>query len=165
VAAYSQLIHLFAARLEPGERELADQDLRVILGLNVVTAAERAEIAGELRAAGVEVLGLDPLLVRKPEPPPVEPAPPAPRSHRPWYLAIGGVAAALALAVCLPDGQPTEVVIPGPISTPQTHEPTRDIRPIEIARTHEVKVGLPCEGRPLRSRCEELTRGRERRGR
>jgi hypothetical protein len=67
----------------------------------------------------------------------------------------------------LPDGQPTEVVVPGPISvsTPQTHEPTRDIRPIEIARTREPKVDLPCAGRRLRSKCEERARGRERRSR
>ena len=168
MAAYTQLTHLFAARLEPGERELSDQDLRVIFGLSEVTAAVREEIAEDLRAAGVEVLGVDPLLVRKPEPPPVEPAPPAPRSYRPWYLAAGGVAVALALAVMLPDGQPTEVVVPGPISvsTPQTHEPRdRDIVPIEIARTREPKVGLPCEGRRVRSKCEERTRGRKRRSR
>jgi hypothetical protein len=165
VAAYTQLTHLFASRMEPGERELSDQDLRVIFGLSEVTAAVREQIAGDLHAAGVEVLTVDPLLVRKPEPPPVEPAAPVPRSYRPWYLAVGGVAAALALAVMLPDGQPTDVVVPGPLSTPQTHEPTRDIRPVEIARTREPKVDLPCEGRRLRSKCEERTRGRERRGR
>jgi hypothetical protein len=151
--------------MDPGERELSDQDLRLIFGLHEVTARLREEIAEDLRVAGVEVLSVEPLLVRKPEPPPAEPVPPAPRSHRPWYIAVGGVAVAIALALMMPDGQPTEVVVPGPLSTPQTHEPTRDIRPIEIARTREPKVGLPCEGRRLRSKCEERTRGRERRGR
>jgi hypothetical protein len=170
VAAHTQLTHLFAARMSPGERELSDQDLRLIFGLNEVTAATREEIAEDLRAAGVEVLTLAPLLLRKPEPPRAEPEPPAPRSRRPWYIGASGLLVALALAVMLPDGNPADAItrLPAvtPVSgTPRTHELIRDLRPVEIARSRAPKADLPCEGRRLRSKCERRTRGGKRRRR
>ena len=47
--AYTQLTHLLAARMDPGERELTDQDLRLIFGLPEITDAARAEIVEGLR--------------------------------------------------------------------------------------------------------------------
>src|SRR3954451_13602374 len=86
--------------MDPGERELTNQDLRLIFGLNEITDAARAEIVEDLRAAGVEVIGLDPLLVRKAAPDPVEPPPAPPKSRTPWLVGAG-VALLVALLLTL----------------------------------------------------------------
>jgi len=179
VPAFTQLTLLFASRMDPGERELPDQDLRLIFGLVEITPEIREEIAQDLRAAGVEVLGLEPLLLRK-APPPVVEAPPKPaRSRTPLYAA-GGVAAAVAVLLALaPRGGTAAPVTVAPVPTlkihargtvtpgvKRTHAPTKDIRSVEIARTRQPEAELPCDT-DIRSSCEsgEGARGRARRGR
>jgi hypothetical protein len=180
VPGFSQLTHLLASRMDPGDRELSDQDLRLIFGVQEITAGLRGEIADDLRAAGVEVLGLDPLLVRK-APPPVVDAPPAPpRAKTPFYVGAG-VAGAVALLLALAPhggaGAPPAVapvptlklhargtVTPG---TKRTHAPTKDIRAVDIARSRQPQADLPCDSADIRSECESGagTGSRARRGR
>ncbi len=176
--AYSQLTHLLAARMDPGERELTNHDLRLIYGLNEITDAVRAQIVEDLRAAGVEVLGLDPLLLRKAAPEPVEPPPAPPKSRTPWLLAAGVVLVLALLFAVVPRGSgPAAAPAPVPrlkihargtatpsVGTPQTS--ARDIRPDEIAKPRTPKAELPCDT-DIRSECEsgEGAGGGARRGR
>ena len=176
--AYAQLTHLLAARMDPGERELTNHDLRLIFGLHEITDAARAEIVDDLRAAGVEVLGLNPLRVRKAAPEPVEPPPAAPKSRMPWLIGAG-VAVLVALLFALAPRPSAPQAAPAPVprlklhvrgtatpsaGTPQTS--ARDIRADEIARTRTPKAELPCET-DIRSDCEsgEGAGGGARRGR
>ena len=178
--AFTQLTLLFASRMDAGERELTDHELRLIFGLVEITPAVREEIAGDLRAAGVEVLGLDPLLLRKAPPPVVEAPPKPPRSKTPLYVG-GGVAAVVAVLLALaPRGGTAAPSAVAPVPTlkihargtatpgeKRTHAPTKDIRSVEIARTRQPKADLPCAATDIRSACEsgEGARGGARRGR
>ena len=141
-----------------------------------VTAAVRAEIAEDLRVSGLEVLGLEPLLVRKAPPAPVEAPPPPPRSKTPLYIG-GGVVAAIALLLALaPHGGTAAPVAPVPTLeihargtvTPPSHtgrDRGRDIRSVSIARARQAEVDLPCP--EVGSDCEpgDGTERRARRGR
>ena len=176
--AYTQLTHLLAARMDPGERELTDQDLRLIFGLREITDAARAEIVEGLRAAGAEVIGLDPLLVRKTAPEPVEPPPAPPRSRTPWLIGAG-VALLVALLFALAPRGSAPQAAPAPVprlklhargtATPSAGKPqtsARDIRPEEIAKPRTPEAELPCDP-DIRSGCEsrEGNGGGARRGR
>ena len=176
--AYSQLTHLLAARMDPGERELTNHDLRLIYGLNEITDAVRAEIVEDLRAAGVEVIGLDPLLVRKAAPEPVEPPAAPPKSKTPWLIAAGVVLVFAVLFALVPRGSaPSAAPAPVPrlkihargTATPSVGKPqtsARDIRPVEIAEPRTPTAELPCDT-DIRSECEsgEGAGGGSRRGR
>jgi hypothetical protein len=164
VPGFTQLTLLLASRMDPGERELSDQDLRLVFGLVDVTPEVRAEIADALRAAGVEVLGLEPLVLRKAAPPPVEPPPPPPRSRTPFYVG-GGVVAAVALLFALAprsggSSAPSAVApVPtlklharGTVTAPahtRDHGRARDrgkgIHGVSIARPRTPDAELPCD--------------------
>src|SRR4051794_34138829 len=164
--------------MDPGERELTNQDLRLIFGLQEITDAVRAEIVEDLRAAGVEVLGLDPLLVRKAAPEPVEPPPAPPRSRTPWLIGAG-IALLIALLFALAPRGSAPQAAPAPVprlklhargtATPSAGKPqtsARDIRPEEIAKPRTPKAELPCDT-DIGSDCEsgEGAGRRARRGR
>jgi hypothetical protein len=178
VPAFTQLTLLFASRMDPGERALTDEELRLIFGLVEITPPVREEIAADLRAAGVEVLGLDPLLLRKAPPPPVEAPPKPPRSKTPFY-AGGAVAAAAALLIALaPRGGTAAPSAVAPVPTLKIHargtvtppahkgrDRGKDIRGVSIAHARQPQVDLPCP--EVGSDCEpgEGARGGARRGR
>ena len=141
------------------------------------------EIAEDLRAAGVEVLGLDPLLLRKAPPPPLVEAPPKPPALKTPFYVTGGVAArrsrwcsplaprggTAAPAAGVRAGADAENPRardghPGPRQAHARAGP-RTSAASEIARTKQPEAELPCDT-DIRSTCEsgEGARGRARRG-
>ena len=68
MSRFTQASHALADRLQAGEHQLYNQDLRQVYGLARVTVKARGEIADALERAGLEVLSdpvAEPLVVRK----------------------------------------------------------------------------------------------------